>query len=484
MSNKTIMIPVNQGFAFRYLCQTDIFQTLQASGNRLVILLPHPQESFYDPYRQYENVVLAPYRMQEYSDYAQARLERFLSTIRLFTQNGKYNIRTVKDHFDIFLQDNREYFQQSGWFTGVLTKGGVFAARRFTFVRKLILWIEHTFFTPHTHKDLFEKYQPHMLIVPSLGTFDYDQFLMREATHFGIPVTSIILSWDNTTTRGMPGAIPDHVVAWTENMRQELIQLNDIEEGKIFVGGVAHFDHYYRQESFLSKEQFCEQLGVDPNKKLLFFVTKSPNGYAWNTDIAEIILKAMQTNQLDEPCQLLVRLHPLYYRQTAGKFLFQNFLDKFLILKKEYPTLILNAPQILSENMNYAMPESEIILLASILKYSDVVINMYSTLNIEATIFDVPIVNVSFEGTSDHGKLNSRHNIVLDEWQSHNQRVVQSGGIQMVRDGQELIAALNEALLHPDSKQEARIQLRQAECEPYPGKAGNTIAHHVLELLQ
>ena len=36
-------------------------------------------------------------------------------------------------------------------------------------------------FTPNIHDDLFKKYQPDLLVVTSLGTFDYDQLFMRQA---------------------------------------------------------------------------------------------------------------------------------------------------------------------------------------------------------------------------------------------------------------------------------------------------------------
>ena len=84
-----------------------------------------------------------------------------------------------------------------------------------------------------------------MLVVTSLGTFNYDQLFMRQARKHKIKVISVILSWDNTTTRGYPSATSDLIITWTDIMKKELIHLNDIDETKIKVGGVAHYDQYF-----------------------------------------------------------------------------------------------------------------------------------------------------------------------------------------------------------------------------------------------
>lgn len=294
---RTILLAVNQGFAIRYFLQTDIFKTLVESGNKIVLLVPNPQDGFYDNYRQHKNVIMEHYRERECKEYiSKSRTEVFLKSLRLFVANANYDLRTIDDLYEAYKKDNRKKFSSGKWkifflFFNALQR----LCRKSCWMRKSVLWIEHAFFSPSIHAELFRKHNPDVLVVSSLGTFDYDQFLMREARKRGVKVISVILSWDNTTTRGMPGAIPDRVVAWTEIMKKELLTIQDIPPKKVVVGGVAHYDHYYRQETFLSWERLCEIVGMDPNKKIIFFVTKSPNGYAWNHEIAELILEAIRT---------------------------------------------------------------------------------------------------------------------------------------------------------------------------------------------
>ncbi len=480
---KTILIPLNQGFAYRYLIQTDIFKTLMAARHRIVLLVPDPEDSFFKELSCHENLFLARYQMEQYSNYLKkSKIESWLKRLRLFIQNGDYDIQSTKDIYLAYLKDNQNQLSPSS-FKYFAMKFLVSIGRKYKFLRMMILRIEQQFFSPPLHSDVFEKYSPDLLLASSLGTFDYDQYLMREARNRDVPVLSVVLSWDNTTTRGMAGAVADHVIAWTDEMKKELINQNDIDPRKIFVGGVAHFDHYYKENISLTRKELFRRLGLDEDKKLIFFVTKSPNGYAWNSDIAEIILNAVSSDKIALPCQLLTRLHPIYYRRQNGNYRFQSFLDQFYSLNNEYDTLILNEPVMKSADFNYSMPEEEINLLASILKHSDVIVNMFSTLNLEASIFDIPIVNVCFEGNSYAGPMKARYDIGLDERQTHNQRVVKTGGVMMARDKHQLIDCINKSLENPKTGKEGRRLIREQETGPFPGNAGETVANHIINLL-
>ena len=87
--------------------------------------------------------------------------------------------------------------------------------------------------------------------------------------------------------------------------------------------------------------------------------------------------------------QVLVRLHPRdeveAYRQFAG-------VPHLMIEKPFRPTVTAGdglAVDVMPEHQQH---------LADTLRHSDVVVNVASTIAIEASIFDTPVVNVSFDG--------------------------------------------------------------------------------------
>lgn len=487
----TILIPINQGFSARFILQTDVFRRLQSTpGNQIVLLVPEENE-YFRAFLKYPNVRLARYEMEKCHSYRYgSAFERRMHLLRLWVQNERGgDIQTTHDVFLAYLKDHRKRLGQG---LGRLKKLAIWtvvkAFRNSKLLRQAYLWVEHTFFAPAIHREVFERFRPDVLVVTSLGTFNFDEYLMREARKLDIPVVSVILSWDNTTTRGMPGAWADHVLSWTENMKKELIQLNDVPEEKITVSGVPHFDHYYNEDKLIKRADLFQKLGLDPAKKVIFFVTKSPNGYAWNSQVAELILNAIESGEISRDAQLLVRLHPIYYRMKDGGLLFQKFLDEFHELQRRFPGFVINVPEMVtgSGTLNYSMPESEIIMLASILKHSDVVVNMFSTLNVEASIFDAPIVNVSFDAKElspeERSRLKARYDIGMDERQTHNQRIIQTGGIAMAYSPDELVRHVNAYLLDRRKDQEGRRKIATHEAGPRPGTSGMFIADYIMKV--
>ena len=100
-------------------------------------------------------------------------------------------------------------------------------------------------FYPPDLDHLLNRLSPDLVLTTSLGTFSFDEFILRAAKKKNIRNCSIILSWDNTTTRGYASFHADKVISWTDIMKNELIEFHDVDEKKIYIGGVAHFDDYY-----------------------------------------------------------------------------------------------------------------------------------------------------------------------------------------------------------------------------------------------
>ena len=281
----------------------------------------------------------------------------------------------------------------------------------------------------------------------------------------------------------MPGYFPDHVIAWTENMRSELINLNDIEEGKIHVGGVAHWDNYYKKEIFIQKEALFNSLGLDLNKKTIFYATKSPKRFPWGPNLIEKIAQEIDKGAYNQESQLLVRIHPLHYRRHNTDYIFQEILDEYSRIEKEYDCVILNIPQMNTNEMDFDMEDSEIALVASILKHSDVLINMFSTMAIEAAIFDLPIINMAIREVCKGDIINTKQDIMVDYRQTHNQRIIQSGGCRTAFTMDELSKFINLYFDDPSTDNEGREAISVNEAGPNRGNAASNIGRIINQLL-
>jgi hypothetical protein len=486
MKDKTVFIYVNQGFAIRYLLRSSVLKTIISEINRIVILSHNGNETTFKKTFEKNNVIVEQVKFQEFESFINSsKLIRSLILLRSFILNGTSNTQTVDDFRKIFLHEKGWKMNQGilAWSRGIIWTGLCLIFKKIKFLRKLLINFESNYSKVLPHSDLFEKYSPDLVVVTGLCGFKYNEQIARESIHNGTPVCNVVLSWDNTSGMGMAGYNPDFVVAWTENMKKELIRLNDISEEKIYVGGVAHFDHYYDETLVLEKKILMNKLGLDMDKRIIFYATKSPKRFPWGPSLVEDIALSIENNLIDKNAQILVRIHPLHYRREKGKFVFQNILDEFNRIELKYPSVVLNKPKMLSKEVDFYMDDSEEILVYSILKHASVMLNMFSTMAIEAAILDLPIINVCIQDKckSDLGK--SKQDIMVDYWQSHNQRIIQTEGAKTAFTHDELIDDINYYLNNPFADSDKRKLIVNNEAGPFKGNAGHAIGTYISNLV-
>lgn len=477
---------MNQGFAVRYLLRTHILKILRELPVQIVILSHNGDEPIFRQTFESENVIVEKFNHEACESYlSRSRLQRILINLRAFVLNGRYDTRTVDDFRAIFKAQNG-WTKDNGftsWAKGLLWELASNALKYSKVLRRFIIKMESRFFSPKFHKELFLKYSPDLVVVTALCGFKFNEYMAREAGHFGVPVCCVVLSWDNPSGMGIPSYAPDYVVAWTENMKKELIELNDIDAKKIFVGGVAHFDYYYRSRAILEKDLVFRELGLDPGKKTIFFATKSPKRFPWGPELIAEIAEAIQSGKIKYSPQILVRIHPLHYRTNTGKLIFEDILKEYERTASRYPNVILNIPDTDSKKMDFDLSDSETTLVASILKHSDVMLNMFSTMVIEASVFQLPSINLCIREKckSELGK--SKQDIIVDYVQTHNQRIVQTGGVKTVFTMNELFEAINQYLDNPALDAIGRDMIKKNEAGPFHGNAGEVIGRHLFNIV-
>ncbi|MCJ7565029.1 MAG: hypothetical protein MUP52_10635 [Candidatus Aminicenantes bacterium] len=476
---KTVFIAVNMGFSARYLLRTDILHRLLEKRTRVVILTPNAEEPYFREEFEKQGAYVEKYEFEKCRDYyTSSRIQRFFRTVRWHTLPGISKESILYARFKVFKKESRK----TGWKGRIQYYFVAFVRAlllRSVFLRKAFLEMECHLFTGHLHRKLFERYQPSLLVTTSLGYFDYDQYLMREAKRHGVKVAAIILSWDNSSSKGLPAAKTDRVIAWSDFMKAELMKYYEVPPKQIFVGGIAHFDPYFHPEALLSREALFAKYGMDPRRKLIFFGTRSPNKYPWTGECIRLMAEALEGDRSLVPCQLLVRLHPNHYQIRNGRLRYQNVLEEYEEIKKRYRWVFFNKPQIISDKLSCDMPTSEMIEVGSILRHADIMINYYSTLMLEASIFDLPIINFVFHEYNILLGRDSRYSLHFD----HIRRILERKAEITVYTMEDLIRAINEYLTSPEKDREGRKRVRQEECGPNQGRAGVAIADYLLELM-
>jgi CDP-glycerol glycerophosphotransferase (TagB/SpsB family) len=128
--------------------------------------------------------------------------------------------------------------------------------------------------------------------------------------------------------------------------------------------------------------------------------------------------------------------------------------ERFAAIKEEFPEIIWNNPKWIltrenhSESWSQRVPSEEDIKdLRAILEYVDLNINMCSTMSLDFMLFDKPVINTVF-GNKKNGLYDDQRFLGYD----HLKKVINSGSVTVAKNGEELIAQINQSLLYPKER--------------------------------
>ena len=367
---------------------------------------------------------------------------------------------------------------------GYLWNGFSFIFKYSYFLRKLLIWFESRFFVTKPHAALYKKYNPDLVIVSALSGVAYNENFAREAKSFGVKVCSIMGSWDYAVGLGVPGFEPDYVSAWNNDMKKDLITLNDIKEHKVKINGIPHWDSRYNKSDILPREQFFSEFGLDSTKKVILNATHPPKRFPWGPDLVLKIAEQIKNGLIKTPSQILVRIHPTHYHDKNGSALYSETIKKYENLAEKYDSIILNTPNTKGTREDYSFGKEENIEMNSLLKYSDLMVTMFSTMQIEAAIFDLPVVNYALREIAEADYKSSR----LDPqgvWKMpHVRRILETKGVKTALTLNELYLYINDYLENPNLDSEGRKTIEKQFVGNLKGIGSEKTAKYIFSLIK
>jgi CDP-glycerol glycerophosphotransferase (TagB/SpsB family) len=332
---------------------------------------------------------------------------------------------------------------------------------------------------PGLYGELFDRYQP-SLVIASTPAWRIDRFLIRESTRHGIPTASVIVGWDNPSSYSLSGSKIDWITCWSEIQKEELVKGSDWDPNRVNVAGIPSYDGYFERQWLISKEEYYRMHHLDPKRKLLSyacsFTTFSPSYQ--NIDA---LARLVSSQELIEPCQLLIRLHPNHFLDDP---LFAGERERIKKLAQDLPNVHVVEPVPLGGELGYYsgedMPEK-----SSMMAYSDIFLTVYSTMVVECSIHETPIISICFDVPGGWNKPN-RFYLPLSQiggWPTH-KRFIDSGAGRVAMDEAELRDLINLYLRSPQEDVEKQRQFIRDECTYTDASAGRRTAGFILSLLK
>ncbi len=316
------------------------------------------------------------------------------------------------------------------------------------------------------YEKLFTELRPTLLFNGSHVHSKVAIQAVQAAQWLGIPTATFIFSWDNLTSQGRILPAYDYYLVWNEDIKQQLLKIYPrISADCVFVTGTPQFDFHFHRESFCSREEYCRNVGADPDRPIVLYST----GMAEHMPGEPLIVEQIADMLLEMPDprpQLLVRVYP---KDRTGRF------DD---LELHRPDIVFPEARWIS---GWLTPtESDNQMLTNTLRHVDVGINVASTISLELCMFDKPVINVAY---NPPGMASVRVPYARYYEFDHYQAVVESGAVQLSRNPEEMRSQLRGALTTPSALRGKRRSLMQRMFgETLDGRSSERVAQVLLDL--
>jgi hypothetical protein len=456
----TVLVAVPLGEAVRNVLRTDAFEVLKRQPDVRVVILsqgagdPSFRQEFEGP-----NVVT-----EMLYPYAPSKMERALQSFRIAMLHGQSS--TIR------VYARRSY----GTWLSILVPIATLAVRLFgkARVNRLLGALSST--SQRVARDrygpVFDRYRPDLVVLSRVLNHSADSLVLQEASRRRIPTVALAASWDNFTSKGFFPFGIDRVVVWNEIMRGEAIELFDFPPEHVYVSGIARFDTYFSRAGIRPREDFLRDFDLDPAARIITYTTGHAQiGWPYEQKspepaIVQLLVDAIEHGVFGDRTQLILRLHP------------QASPDDFRSLA-QHPAVRMQIPGRPSPFQDRDLSRDENRLLAETMLYSNVVVNIASTITIDAAVFDTPVVCVGFDLTGRPPDQTVRRFYDFE----HYQKLAACGGFRRADNPEELVAEIVAYLRDRSRDAEGRRRMVEQQCAFTDGRSGDRVGRFLLRSL-
>lgn len=451
---KTVFIAIFQAVGVKNILRTNVVKALlERPDVTIVCLARFPERAEY--YRKE-----VPHERLMYDAFYQTPnglWERFFSFLKFHLIKTQTTDLLKRMHY----KDTGSYFS---YLAGMAAN---FVLAR-SIVRKLLRFFDYRLVGDPGFCAVLEKYQPGVVFLANPFD-DVEVALLREAKKRKIPTVGFINSWDLLTSRSTLRLLPDTLVVYNDIVKKEAMELADMPEARIAVCGIPQYDQHITRTP-LSRHAFFKKIGLDPDRHLVLF---APIGRKFsNSDwkMIDLLHSIFSEKKIFSNAQLFVRFQP-------NDFLDQEELNRRPWLTYELPGIRYGTER----SGDWDMTFGELAHLTDTLAHTSVLVCYTSSLSVDAAVFDKPVININFEpGTI--GKLSQSP--IQYYHMTHYRNALNSGGIRIVSNVEELRFWMRRYLECPEEDREGRARLVREQCGVLDGRAGERIAETVLNALR
>lgn len=272
---------------------------------------------------------------------------------------------------------------------------------------------------------------------------------MLAARDLGIKTVCFIHSWDNIP-KGALLIKADEYFVWSAYMKNEMqAHYPFIKASTIKITGTPQFMPYFNEEYRLKREDFFDQFNLDSTKKYILYSgndkTTSPNDPVYLSDVCEAVLKLNAKSK--EVYSVLFRPNPI--DRNDG---FDAVLEKYADIVKELQPDWFGAETFL---WNQGGPsKKDIVLLINTILHSDLVVNMGSTMALDAALLNKATcyINYDIAESSYNWSVKKTYRFI------HFKIIKDLEAVFWIKDRKNVLSIIEKALKNPDKTLKGREQ--------------------------
>lgn len=442
----TIFIPLFSGIEGKNILRTGIYKRLSEEKElRIVFFVKDADRAAY--YRKEfasPNVIFetVPKLRISSADNFFSFIKFYLLRTKTIDLKRRTNLEKTHNHFNFFLS---------------FCANKIFA---WPSVRRVIRFFDAKIVkTPQPLKEFFNKYNPSLIFLADLFDNTEAAFL-REAKRRRIKTIGFLSTWDRVTSRWMIRLLPDFMIVFNKQLKEETARYADMPEEKIYISGAVQLDNHFNHKP--TKRPFQEK-----------YIVYGPLGRAFDASAeSDREMVALLNSIVEEKRCGLSGDEKIIVRFPPNDFINESELKKYPHIIYDIPGKRFGAVR----GQDWDMSSDEIDYLTDLLYYSSFVICYYSSLSIDAVVLDKPVININFYPTNEK----KRHPYYET---THYSKVKALGGITLVESRDALCRAIAAYLANPVLNAAQRKRVAEQQGARPDGKSGTRVAEKILEFL-
>ena len=223
------------------------------------------------------------------------------------------------------------------------------------------------------------------LIIMNIARILIEPELLIAAYQLNIPVKIIYHSNKEINAQNRISYPYDSFAVWNDSMKNDLVpQISSIDSCKIDIVGNTHFTSLNNPDNIMKKDEFEKKFNLNLNDMVILYTAA---GVIVKNEclIVEYISKLLEKR--GKKFKIIVRQNPMDTTNSWQEY-FENNTNVFIQKPKWYMNN--------KVGLNYTLSD-DLIEYTSLLSYSDLCINIPSTVTLECAIKKLPVLNICFD---------------------------------------------------------------------------------------